>query len=80
MDEKNLCKKEKIALGLEFMQRIMVQCAIWYAQVRDKFGMERVLEIMDQAWQKSSQIQMKKLSKVFGFEMEGGLPAVLIQE
>ncbi len=78
MDEKNLSKKDKIALSLEFMQRTMVHHAMWYAQVRDKFGMERASEIMDQAWQKSSQIQMKRLSKVFDFEMEDGLPKVLV--
>jgi len=78
MDEKNLSKKEKIALSMEFMQRTMVHYAMWYAQVRDKFGMERASEIMDQAWQKSSAIQMKRLSKVFDFELEDGLPKVLV--
>lgn len=78
MDEKNLSKKEKIALSFEFMQRTMVHYAMWYAQVRDEFGMERASEIMDQAWQKSSQLQINRLSKVLGFEMEDGLPKVLV--
>ena len=50
MDENNLSKKDKIALSFEFMQRTMVHHAMWYAQVRDQFGLERASEIMDDAW------------------------------
>jgi hypothetical protein len=78
MDEKNLTKKEKIALSFEFLQRTMVHYAMWYSQVKEEFGLERASEIMEEAWQKSYSIQMKRLSKVLDFEMEDGIPKVLL--
>lgn len=78
MDEKHLNKKDKLLLSFEFMQRTMVHFAMWYAQVRDEFGVERASEIMEEAWQKSFSIQMKRLAKVFDFELEDGLPKSLL--
>jgi len=80
MDEKNLTKKEKIALSFDFLQRTMVHYAMWYSQVKDEFGLERASEIMEEAWQKSYSysIQMKRLSKVLDFELEDGIPKVLL--
>jgi hypothetical protein len=78
MNEKSLTKKEKIALSLDFMQRTMAHHAMWYAEVRDEFGLERASEIMDQVWKKSSAIQLKRLGKIFDFEMEDGLPKPLL--
>ena len=79
MDEKNLTKKEKLQLSFEFMQRTMVHYAMWYVQVREEFGLERAAEIMDEAWQKSFYIQMKRLAKVLDFELEDGLPKPLLE-
>ena len=67
-----------MALSFDFMQRTMVHYAMWYAQVRDQFGLERASEIMDEAWQKSYQIQMKRFAKVFDFELEDGIPKALV--
>lgn len=78
MDEKHLNKKDKLVLSFEFMQRTMVHYAMWYSQVRDEFGIERASEIMEEAWQKSFAIQMKRLAKVFNFELEDGLPKPLL--
>lgn len=78
MDEKHLNKKDKLLLSFEFMQRTMVHYAMWYAQVKDEFGVERASEIMEEAWQKSFSIQMKRMAKVFDFELEDGLPKSLL--
>ncbi len=78
MDENNLTKKEKIILSFDFMQRTMVHYAMWYAQVRDEFGLERASEIMDEAWQKSFKIQTKRIAKVFDVKLEDGIPKFLL--
>jgi hypothetical protein len=41
-------------------------------------GKERAAEIMDEAWKSSFAIQMKRLSKVLGFEIENGIPKALL--
>lgn len=78
MNEKHLTKKDKIVLSFEFMQRTMVHYAMWYSQIKDQFGIEKASKIMDDAWQKSFAIQMKRMSKVLDFELEDGLPNFLL--
>lgn len=74
-----LSKKEKIKLAFDFQQRTMVHYAFWYQEVEKELGSERAAEIMEEAWQKSITIQLKRLAKIFGFELEEGLPKFLLQ-
>ena len=73
-----LNKKEKLQLVFDFQQRTMVHFALWYQEVKENLGSERASEVMEEAWQKSFSIQMKRLSKVLGFELEDGLPKALL--
>ncbi|MBE0651942.1 MAG: cytosolic protein [Bacteroidales bacterium] len=79
MEKLELNKKENLGLVFDFMQRTMVHYALWYQEVKDNFGAERAAEIMEEAWQKSFSIQMKRLSKVLGFELEDGIPKALLE-
>jgi hypothetical protein len=79
MEKLELNKKEKLGLIFDFMQRTMVHYALWYQEVKENFGAERAAEIMDDAWQKSFSIQMKRLSKVMDFELEDGFPKALLE-
>jgi hypothetical protein len=78
MEKLPLNKQEKVRLIFDFFQRTMVHYALWYQEVNKEFGNERAAEIMEEAWQKSFSIQMKRLSKVLGFELEEGLPKALL--
>ena len=78
MDEQNLSKKDKIALSFEFLQRTMVHYAMWYSEVRDRYGNEKAAEIMHNSWQTSYNIQMKRLAKTLDFELEDGVPKALL--
>ena len=78
MEKLPLNKQEKIHLIFDFLQRTMVHYALWYQEVNKTFGNERSAEIMEEAWQKSFSIQMKRLSKVMGFELEDGIPKALL--
>ncbi len=78
MEKLPLSKQEKIRLIFDFLQRTMVHYALWYQEVNKNFGNERSAEIMEEAWQKSFSIQMKRLSKVLGFELQDGLPKALL--
>lgn len=62
---------------MDLLHRIVVHYALWFTEVRHQMGMERALEILDQAWDRSRSIQMKRLGKILGFENEAGIPAAL---
>jgi len=64
-------------LVLDMFHRIVVHYALWFAEVRHQMGMERALEILNEASRRSYDIQLKRLSGALGFEIKDGLPAGL---
>lgn len=79
MKKDTLTKKEKLQLTLDYFQRTMVHHSMWYAEVRDQFGLEKAGEILDKATKLSAKIQMKRIAKVFDFEIEDDLPKDLLE-
>jgi hypothetical protein len=73
----NLSKNDKAKLIVDFFHRSMMHHAMWFAEVMHQYGRERALLVMDEAWKNSYNIQMTRLSKVLGFEMDGELPQPL---
>lgn len=73
-----LSQKENARLILDFFHRTMMHHAMWFAEVQQQLGKEKALEALDEAWEKSSSIQMARLAKILGFEMEDGLPKPLL--
>jgi len=71
-------KKEKSTQIIEFMHRIIMHHAMWYHEVAHQMGRQKAFEMLDQAWKRSFDIQMKRMSKVLGFEMEDMLPKPLL--
>ncbi|RUA27200.1 MAG: cytosolic protein [Bacteroidetes bacterium] len=79
METEQLTKKEKVKLIFDYFQRTMVHHAMWYAEVRDLFGIEKAGEILENASSLSTKIQLKRLSKTLGFELEDDYPETLMQ-
>lgn len=77
-DKEKLNKEETLELTFDYFQRTLVHYAMWYAEVKDQLGPEKAITIMENAWQKSFAIQMKRLSKTLEFEMEGKFPRALV--
>jgi hypothetical protein len=67
------------AFVLDLMHRIMMHHAMWFAEVERQLGRERAVEILTAAYEKSSQIQMKRLARVLGFELDEGIPRPLLE-
>ncbi|MHC4778602.1 MAG: DUF6125 family protein [Planctomycetota bacterium] len=63
---------------VDFMHRTMIHHAMWFAEVRHQLGREKAWPILKAAFEKSYAVQMKRLSKALGFEMEGDVPKPLI--
>lgn len=75
---KDLNSKDKAGLILDMFHRIAIHHAMWFAEVRHQMGMEKALATMENAWKKSYGIQMKRLSKTLGFEMEDNIPRPML--
>jgi len=78
MSPDNLTKQEKVKIIFDYFQRTMVHHALWYAEVRDQFGVEKAGEILESASTLSTQIQLKRLAKTLGFELQDGFPKDLM--
>lgn len=73
-----MTKKQTAELIIDFWHRTMMHHAIWYAEVIHQYGREKAWEIMQLAYEKSKSIQLKRLSKVMGFEMDEDIPGPLL--
>jgi len=73
----DLDEKELARLALDMFHRIMVHYTLWFREVEHQFGLEKALDIMGTAHDRSYTIQMDRLGKTLGFEMEEGIPAAL---
>jgi hypothetical protein len=64
-------------LVMDFIHRIAMHHAMWYAEVIHQLGPEHATTILDTAYTRSRDIQMKRLAKTLGFEMTDGVPRPL---
>ncbi|MCF8298597.1 MAG: DUF6125 family protein [Saprospiraceae bacterium] len=77
--QEDLNKKETARLIIDYFHRTMMHHAMWFGEVQHQFGREKALEAMKDAYSKSYGIQMKRLSKVLGFEMEDDIPKPMLE-
>lgn len=71
-------KKETARLIIDFIHRSMMHHAMWYAEVQHQFGREKAFQIMADSFDRSYEIQMKRLGKVLGFELEDEVPSTML--
>ena len=67
-------------LVLDMFHRIIIHYAFWFNEVKHQMGMEKALDILKNAFERSYGIQMKRLSKVLGFEMKDDIPLPLLNK
>jgi hypothetical protein len=73
-----LSKEERIRVIFDLFHRTMMHHAMWFDEASRQHGREKAYKLLDQALKKSTEIQLKRLSKVLGFEMEGDLPKLFL--
>lgn len=64
---------------LDIIHRSLLHYGLWYTEVRHQMGSARALGILKTAYERSMDIQMNRLSKVFGFELQDGLPKAMLE-
>jgi hypothetical protein len=76
--QSDLNQEQKVRLLMDFMHRTMMHHAMWFAEVQHQYGREKALEVMKDAYARSTSIQLNRLAKTLGFEMRDGVPVPLL--
>ncbi len=71
-------KEETAHLIIDFFHRTLMHHALWFSEVEHQYGKEKALEMLEKAYSLSYDIQMKRLSKILGFDMQEKIPEPLI--
>ena len=72
-------KEQKVRLVLDYLHRAMMHHALWFAEVQHQYGREKARQIMKSVYERTYDIQMKRLAKVLGFELKENLPGPLME-
>ncbi|MBC7076408.1 MAG: cytosolic protein [Syntrophomonadaceae bacterium] len=75
---KDLSHEDLARFIVDMFHRIVVHHVLWFREVEHQMGFSKALEILDDAFTKSYNVQMNRLSKTFGFEMAEGVPKFLL--
>ena len=75
----NLNQTELARFILDIIHRSILHYGLWFTEVRHQMGSARALGILKTAYERSMDIQMNRLSKVFGFELQDGLPKAMLE-
>jgi hypothetical protein len=73
-----LSQKEMAALIMDLIHRTMVHQTLWFSEVEHQLGLPRALELMNETWQKTYPVQIKRLAQIFNFDLVDDLPATLL--
>lgn len=70
--------KDLARFVVDMCHRIVMHHAFWFKEVEHQMGFDRALEVLDSAYRKSYGIQMKRIGKTLGFDMEDDVPKLLL--
>ena len=74
----DLNREDTARLVMDMFHRIVIHYALWFTEVKHQMGMEKALDTLKIASDRSIGIQMKRLSKILGFEIKDGIPLSLL--
>ena len=75
-----LNQNEMAMLIMDLLHRTIVHHTLWFREVEHQLGLPKALEIMNEAWQKSYPLQIKRLSEIFGFKIKDSIPEALLSK
>jgi hypothetical protein len=73
-----LDNENTVRFVLDMFHRIIIHYGLWFNEIKHQMGMEKALEALNNASERSYGVQLKRLSKVLGFEMKDDLPQPLL--
>ena len=75
----DLSKKEKAELIIDLFHRTIMHHVLWFDEVKHQMGRDTALNMLWKTLEKSMEIQMKRFSKQFNYEIEENLPKPLLE-
>ena len=75
----DLDQEQTARLIMDVMHRTIIHHALWFTEIRHQMGMQKALESLAVASQRSIGIQLQRFSKILGFEMHDGIPDALLK-
>ena len=76
---KNLSKKDRVQYALNLFHRQMIHYVLWFTEIRHQMGLDKALEMLAAASEKSTNLQLNRMSKILGFTMKDGLPDPMME-
>ncbi len=74
----DLSHDELVSFVIDGLRRILVHYGFWFKETEHQLGLQKALEIENKVWSLDFMIQMKRLSKILGFEIDdSGIPLAL---
>ncbi len=73
----DLSEGELIQFILDGFRRSLIHYGCWFREVDYQLGTDRAIALEKEAGDQAWSIILKRLSKILGFEMEGGVPKAL---
>ncbi len=74
-------KKELlIQLIFDGIRRTVTHYGLWFSEVTHQIGLPNCIEVEAEAGRNSFNIQIERLAKAFGFEMQDGIPKILLEK
>jgi hypothetical protein len=73
----DLSKEELVQWLMEGFRRTLIHYGCWFREVEYQIGIQKATEIEGEAGDLAWQIILKRLSSLFGFEVENGVPSKL---
>jgi hypothetical protein len=77
-DAKQLTNKEQLSLIFDFWHRSLMHYGFWYAEIHHQMGREKAQQLLAEVFQKSKNLQLNRMAKVLGFDLEDDLPVSLL--
>lgn len=64
---------------LDLFHRLIFHHVFWFNEVKHQMGTEKAFETLKSAYKRSYAIQMKRLAKLFGFQMKDDVPEPMLK-
>lgn len=77
-EEVGVKAEERLQVIFDILHRIIMHHAMWFEESSRQHGRDKALLFLDQVLKQSTEIQLKRLSKTLGFDMEGEYPKPLL--
>jgi len=69
---------ETAKLIIDFLHRQIMHHAMWFSEVQKEYGREEAFKVLGRVLDQSSSIQINRLAKELGFEVDEGIPVPLL--